>query len=543
MFADELEQLARLTAFRPELRMVVGGSGSGWFFNWKTGTISIDGEKMTGETPDYNRGLVLHESAHAAITRLEGIVPVDLLQDRRVFALLNVVEDCRIETWMQLRFPGSRPWVREYNDKLFRPVLENDGDLPPAAQFLSGILTHWWFGQAAEPMADEAPQAVESIWPAIQEVLLALPPSPESLDGIPARYEQSRVAQCYAEADKTNVPGDYEKAVRLAQFDMWSIVHRDILPVYRRLLPPGNSVCLRMKVYLSRLLEAMPNRQLDGSEAGARFQGGTLNATVPPQPEKETPLPPDGYDPYLRCWREQYPAIEQLAETLLRLFQPSGRIRPREGCPWGSRLNLRQAMRFEVDPRLYDRLWSRPLVPKRIDPHFTLVVDRSGSMAGEKIEQAFKGIVLLCEACRRAGLPFNLYTFASQVERLLHHEEALSTVVRARLGALAESANGGTHLSTALEMVAAHLQQTPNRDRFVFVVSDGELPENDPAHQLIAQLTNDGVSLVGLGLGPETHQLQNYFPNSRTNLTAEELPGALAELLTQSLQNHERLDV
>ena len=62
MFAAELEQLARLTAGRPDLSMVVGGSGSGWHFNWMTGVVSIDGEKVIEESPDYNRGLVLHEA-------------------------------------------------------------------------------------------------------------------------------------------------------------------------------------------------------------------------------------------------------------------------------------------------------------------------------------------------------------------------------------------------------------------------------------------------------------------------------------------------
>lgn len=536
MFAEELEQLARLTALRPDLRMVVGCSDSGWHFNWMTGVISIDGEKMTGESPDYNRGLVLHESAHAAITRLEGIVPVELLQDRRLFALLNVVEDCRIETWMQKRFPGCRPWVREYNDKLFSPVLENDGNLPLVGQFLNGILTRWWYGQAAEPMAEEVRQAVEAIWPAMQQILLALPPSPESLRGISDRYAQSPVAQSYAEADQSLPPGEYEMAVRLAQYDMWCRVHEDILPVYRRLLPPGQTVCLPLKLYLSRLCTAMPDRRVNGFSFSSRFPSVTLNVSSGSGGDTETALHPDGYDAYLKCWQEQYPVIEHTAENLLRLFRPSGRTRLREGCPSGSRLDLRMAMRFEADPQLYDRLWSRPLVPQRIDPHFTLVIDRSGSMEGEKIQQAFKGIVLLCEVCHRVGLPLNICSFASQAESLLDHGEKLSAGVRARLGTLTESADGDTNLANALSLVTENLKTAPFRDRFVFVVSDGLLRNDDPSQPLIAQLTGEGVSLVGLGLGPETHQLQNHIPNSRTNLTAAELPGVLVELLAETLK-------
>ena len=116
VFLDELEQLARLTAGRFDLRLVVGEPGSGWSLNWWTNTISIDGGRLECETEDFTRGLVLHESAHAAITRLSEIVPQPILKDWRLFSLLNLLEDCRIETWMQIRFPGCAAWVREYND-------------------------------------------------------------------------------------------------------------------------------------------------------------------------------------------------------------------------------------------------------------------------------------------------------------------------------------------------------------------------------------------------------------------------------------------
>jgi len=115
-FLEELEQLARLTAGRSELRLMAGQPGSGWSWNWRTHTISIDGGRLESNTADFTRGLVLHESAHAAITRLSEIAPQSILKVWRLFSLLNLLEDCRIETWMQNRFPGCVAWVREYND-------------------------------------------------------------------------------------------------------------------------------------------------------------------------------------------------------------------------------------------------------------------------------------------------------------------------------------------------------------------------------------------------------------------------------------------
>ena len=535
LLVEELEQLARLAAFRPDLRMVVGPADAGWFFNWLTGTIMIDGGHLATRSADFVRGLVLHESAHAAITRLETMVPPALLKDRRVFALLNVVEDCRIETWMQERFPGCPPWVREYNDCLFRLLLAGT-ERPPAAQFLNGILTRWWFGKEAGTTGNEARQALNSVWPAMQRILKAVPPAPDTLRDVSAAYARSPVSRCYTAVDDYEFPGAFEQAIRMAQYEMWSTLYQDILPAYLRLLPPQDKLGKSLAAYFDQLEGAMPCRHLlrnlGPAARPASLRGG--RSSRPPAPESG--LQPIGHDPYLLSCQRQRAAIDLLAETLLRWFQTHGRARFRHRCPWGSRLDLRAVMRFEADPRLYDQLWSRPLLPERIDPHFSVVIDRSGSMRGKRIEQSFHGVVLLCEVCRRVGLPLNVYSFGSCAERLLHHDEPLSAHVCARLGSLPESASGGTNLTAALEWVAKDVGSSPFQDRFVFVLSDGNPNDEDSAREQIAGLVQQGVSIMGLGVGPDTLTLQELLPVSRVNLSADEVPGALAALLAQSLR-------
>jgi uncharacterized protein YegL len=156
-------------------------------------------------------------------------------------------------------------------------------------------------------------------------------------------------------------------------------------------------------------------------------------------------------------------------------------------------------------------------------------------MRGEKIEQSFDGAVLLCEVCRRVGLPFNIYAFGTRTERLLHHDEPLTDGVRAKLGALPESPCGGTNLTAALEMVSSDIGESPFKDRFVFVISDGEPDDDESAHQQIASMAADGISLLGLGLGPKTVRLRDFFPLSQVNLNANQLSGALSGLLVRSL--------
>jgi uncharacterized protein YegL len=535
-FVSELEQLARLAAGQPDLRLVVGETGSGWSLDWRTRTISIDGGRLHTQTTDFTRGLVLHESAHAAITRLSEILPQGTLKERQLFAFLNLLEDCRIETWMQARFPGCAPWIREYNDCLFRPMLTDSDPVPAAAQFLMGIAALWWFGKAPEATQDDVLHALGEVWPPFQETLRALPPSPDAVGCVPEAYAGSEVSRCYAARDREQPPSAFEQAVRLAQHQMWVIVHRDILPVFRRLLVPEKDRWY--KAFCVRFLQVMSGQFLEGfgqGENGDQLGGWglLLPGSTGAKPGRE--LGSSGLDAYQQAWQRQYPAIEQVAEALLRWFQARGRVRFRNGCPSGTRVQLRAAMQFEADPRTYDRLWRRPLLPNKINAHFSVVVDRSGSMEGEKIQETFHGVVLLCEVCHRVGLPLDVYAFSGDTERLVGDEEPLSDMVRARLGTLPEMAEGGTDLAGALAYVAANLAKSPYQDRFVFVLSDGEPHDGAAVHNQVARLTRDGVALVGLGLGAKTEQLAEFFLVSRVNLAAKQLPGVLAQLLVRCL--------
>jgi len=84
--------------------------------------------------------------------------------------------------------------------------------------------------------------------------------------------------------------------------------------------------------------------------------------------------------------------------------------------------------------------------------------------------------------------------------------------------------------------VANDVCESPFQDRFVFVLSDGEPDDAEAARRQIARLAADGISVMGLGLGPETLRLRELLPVSQVNLAADELPGALATLLVQSLR-------
>ncbi|MCZ7638599.1 MAG: VWA domain-containing protein [Verrucomicrobia bacterium] len=503
-------------------------SQSGWSFNWQTGIISVDGGRLAGESADFNRGLVLHESAHAAITRLHSIVPAETLRNPLLFALLNTIEDVRLETWMQLRFPGCQPWVREYNDRLFQPFRTTVHG-PPAAQFIGALLARWWFGAVPETVETDVRLAIEEVWPAVERVLQALPPAPDALDFIADAYLRSPVSRCYTVSDVLDPPAPLEQAMRLAQYQMWSLVHQHILPVYLRLLQPGDAQSQPFLAWRSLLVETLRQRGATDQPTAATRTSRRLGGGP------DAPWEPGTLDPYLASWQQQYAAIEAIAGLLLQWFHAHHRLRWQRRCCSGPRLDVRLAMQSEADPRLHDQLWIRPMLPHQIDPHFSLVIDRSGSMRGRKIEQTFHATVLLTEVCQRVGVRLDLYAFAHETECLLQHHEPLTPRVRARLAALPAAVGGETNLSDALAQVADRAASLPFADRFVWVLTDGEPNDAESARQQVARMEADGIHVVGLGLGSWTHGVRDLFPVSVVNVDAAQLPGALGSLLVRSL--------
>ncbi len=151
---------------------------------------------------------------------------------------------------------------------------------------------------------------------------------------------------------------------------------------------------------------------------------------------------------------------------------------------------------------------------------------------------AFAGCVLVSEVCHKAEIPFSLFTFSNRCEEVIGWQTALDDTQRGRMGGLAKAASGGTNMAEALRKVGQHLMHSPHPHRVLVVLGDGD----DGDHQVAAlarRLSQSGVHLVGLGVGPDTAALGDCIPNSRTCLIPGAIPGALASVLEQVVRGDE----
>lgn len=132
-----------------------------------------------------------------------------------------------------------------------------------------------------------------------------------------------------------------------------------------------------------------------------------------------------------------------------------------------------------------------------------LVIDRSGSMSGDKIEMAkdaAKAAVELLSPKDYVGV------VAFDHEAFWVSEIALASDKGAVIQKIASiEANGGTNMAPAMEMAISRLQSTPAKLKHILMLTDGMSTEG-PFYELATQAAQNKMTLSTVGLGGDTDQ-------------------------------------
>lgn len=535
----ELQSLACLVSQRPEVTVHLGESSSGpWSFDWPNARISVNPADYRLRAPDFSRGLLLHESAHAAISCYHAMVPEDMLKDPAVMHLMNVVEDCRIENWLQQRLPGCAPWIALYNNHCFRDILEDaDGQMQreAAPAFLLGLLSRWWFGRLPEKLHPLASAAIEEAWPYVAEAVARFPAAmvPDRF-AVQAAYSSHPASACFQQYQPDHLNAQVEPdamtmQARMTQHDMWSIVEKQVLPIFRRLLCASGEE----EAFARWAQQRMPGavQIISSRPSSSQPSGGPRSHLNGPRLRR-----PGRGVLYAEAVRQQQQEIEQLCDCLLRYLTAEVHLKTLRAQPSGPRLDLRSAMQFEADPRQHTRLWQRQRLPQRPDPHFILLVDVSGSMQGPRAKATFAALVTLREVCLRTGIPLSIVTFGSTAELAQNWEAPTASAIPGVLETVARPSDGSTHLLAALRLTGRLLDESPYREKMLWILSDGQPEDPGACRHLALQLRSRVSRLIGLGLGPDTATLSDIITGAHTGLKPTHLPKLINDLFQHQVR-------
>lgn len=547
--------------------------------------IKVPAKDLDEHGPDWCAGVLSREVGHYFIAR-HHLFAADFPSPIAADALLTALDTPRAEYWMRARYPGTRDWL----SMVGRPPDTIRPDIPAFVQFtLACAYEHTWLGQRPRTLDDEVIAALEATRKARKEYARIAPPvdlEPPDDRELTERYREE-VAPFLI--NPRWLPSPWEQCVQLAAVDAILLAELEIFPhaeallvgdlrrierflqtdpdrlaEYRKMLENGE-----LQLVLGRAHDSMPyQRPPPWMEAiaqellDAAIQGDRPLAIMSESqnwfdgmadflPDMD-PLDLDWQSPssYELAYSSVQDQVYGLTKHLDEILRPRQRLRERAGYPSGRRVDMRKVMQFEADPRKYNELWIRSSIPDRRSVAISLLVDLSGSMRGTKARSALLGTILMAETLHRLDVPFAINGFQDVVIPLADFGDGLVPETRQNIAELVQEVSGtrrggnnhpdynddGPCLLAAADQLLEH----PASARILIVVSDG-LPEGkhsntDDLKKAILVLEDHDVplQLIGLGLGPNTGHVTQFYPWAKANIPVERFSkeiGALVEKL------------
>lgn len=272
--------------------------------------------------------------------------------------------------------------------------------------------------------------------------------------------------------------------------------------------------------------------------------------------DEPNPIEPPKYEEILL---QIAPQINELARIIEEELNPVKKMRERRGYPTGYKLDLRRLMKYHADLRDYNKLWLRKTLPERWSVVFSLLVDLSGSMAGEKIKAAVAGAILLAETLHRLRVPFLINGFQNRNIPFCPIGEGLTHRVRTALAEMEMEVNacrrGGNNCPSynddgpCVLAAADEVLELGFDERVLIVISDG-LPEGEHStvqnlHDAVAELTplEPHLRLIGIGLGPDTDHVHQFYPHAVGNVPVDRFAAEIGGLLRRVLRAGRRAEM
>jgi hypothetical protein len=215
---------------------------------------------------------------------------------------------------------------------------------------------------------------------------------------------------------------------------------------------------------------------------------------------------------YDKAYEEVADIINSLYSRLKRFFLPERHPKWQKGYPSGSRLDVEKAMQAEADPRYLDKIWERKTIPHKFDYRFSILVDLSGSMKGEKIEETFKGLVVLAEVLEKLEIQYEILGFSDSSKIFKEWKEKLNKELRDKLAEMKNWGGGGTKTAEATQKAYQELLKNLGKDNFLITLTDGEPNDSEGLKEELEKIVKEKkVKLAGIGLGPGTEFVKDFY--------------------------------
>jgi cobalamin biosynthesis protein CobT len=250
--------------------------------------------------------------------------------------------------------------------------------------------------------------------------------------------------------------------------------------------------------------------------------------------------------------REVLPQIDELEADLREIFVKRRAQKWLGGFKSGKKIDIKRRMQEKAlgISSVESKAWQKRELPSEKDYAISLLVDLSGSMRGEKIEETFKATIVLAEVLNRLSINTEILGFNDKLYPYQSFGQDMSQEVRKDMGNMLEKVHsqGAAYNDDgwAVREASERLSRQKVDEKFLLVLSDG-LPEESDKHprskynleKVIAGIMErTDQKLIGLGVGPGTDHVERYYPNSVANIGIREMPDKLADVIREAIANY-----
>ncbi|MFM7540239.1 MAG: hypothetical protein ACKO9Z_11330 [Planctomycetota bacterium] len=586
--------------------------GQNWAYDPDRNVILVGSDDLRRKGVLPCAAILAHETAHFHISRYNMYrfehrsVPI-----LRIF--FNALEDPRVNNWIQGRYPGTRRWFQSLlaAEGFIRCALHGPEHMVFGLRNCAEALMGWDTSRMPVIRSARLAGALERTAKARRAFSEILPGNgiggggpaespgrpflaevaPRLLNPVPAmmtaREQEVHLFQMRAvqlalqeilpafdellEADTTRLaqamhkePSLLRMAHAAANGNGGQALGQMAIGLGLRLCPdPDESLTVSSQLHdlALRLLEGCCSGQgmgTGGCDSPRRANGKPRPASAR-RPSGAGPCPPPRPMKRQESHKENYestrgrlePQIRRLVSGIEDVLTPRRRLREERGHASGHRLDMREVIRFEADPRRHDRLWCRRNIPNRRELAVSLLVDLSGSMSSNgKIQAAFAGTVLLVEMLHRLKVPFAVNGFQDKLVPFCEPGGVLTPELIDKLSWMPAETNGarpggnnnaginddGPCLLAAAEQLSAF----PATHRLLICVSDGEPAGPGDCKRNLRQAvstisSHPAMALVGLGLGNGTDHVSKYYPRHIANVPENQFADRIGRVLIETL--------
>ena len=243
------------------------------------------------------------------------------------------------------------------------------------------------------------------------------------------------------------------------------------------------------------------------------------------------------------------PLINTLTNDLRNIFRERKKINIDSGFRRGKSINVSTRIREVASdiPTHKTRSFEKKTLPSEKDYAISLLVDLSGSMRGEKIEETFKAAIILVEVLNRLSIKTEIIGFNDRLHEFQKYGENFSKDVREKMGIMLQEVESKRAAYNddgwALQQTSERLEKQQATQKFIIILSDGkpvESPQHGGSqydlHESVKKITGKtDQKLIGLGL--LSTAVAEYYPNNISGITIEEVVAQISPLLKSIIEN------